>query len=590
MGADIKAILSVILLVSGLITLLISLLIYWRLDSSLKTISYTLLAIAVWAAGDGLVLFSTSLEEMLFWTRFEYIGIALLPAFWIISIINLIGKNRWLIPSTILLIFLIPIITLVLVWTNETHHLYYANYYVDNSGPFSIMAVEPGPWYRVHIINFYSMLALGVLLLVSTFKKADIVYKKQKNLILCGILIPWICNLIYLTGYSPYKNLDITPFTLLLTSFIIGFGLLRFKLFDILPIARDRIIEQMQEGVLVLDKFYRVIDINPEMKKILSMEGSIIGTYFNALFPTNPEIHKLIEASQNQTLEIILNVEEAERIYTVSITSLSDNDKIYSGKILLFRDISELHANEAIHQLMSKKDEFISIASHELKTPMTSMKGYLQIIDRISQKEKNPAYKNYITKANKQVDKVVNLIDDLLDVSKIEAGKMQYNFVPFNINDVLDDCITFSQLTSLSHKIIINGETNCMVIGDRNRIEQVICNLLSNAVKYAPNTTEILIDIKRDAKNLIFSIIDYGFGIAKDKQENLFKKFSRLDNTSHQISGLGIGLFLSHEIISRHGGDMFVKSEVGKGSTFSFTLPLHNDVAIELANRKNHLS
>lgn len=574
MHLDTKILFSFILLVSGLITLLVAGLMYKRLDNSVRTFTYTMLAVAIWAIGDGLVLLSDEMREMLFWTRFEYIGISMLPALWITSVIKLIGKPEWLKTSITPLLYFIPVITLSLVWTNESHHLYYAQTFIDNSDGISFMAIKPGLWYRVHILYFYFMLVLGFILLMTKLKKSDSIYKKQRNTILIGILLPWGCNIIYLLGFSPFRYLDITPFTLVITSLIVGFGLLNFRLFDIMPIARERIIEEMQEGLLVLNTNNQIIDVNPQMIRILHPERDIIGLSFDKIFENQPILTHLTNQYGNGSAEIFITEDNLEKTYNVTVTSLFEKKTGYSGKFLLFKDISELYAKEAIRQLMLKKDEFISIASHELKTPVTSMKGYLQIIDKISQKEENPAYKSFIEKANKQVDKVVKLISDLLDISKIEAGKMQYSFESFSVKDAVEDCISFSELNSSQHKITLVGDCNLHIVGDRDRIEQVICNLLSNAVKYAPHTTEVILDVKIENDRVRISVTDFGLGIAKDKQKDLFQKFSRLDN-SNQISGLGIGLFLSNEIIARHGGTIGVESATGEGCTFYITLPFN---------------
>ncbi len=378
-----------------------------------------------------------------------------------------------------------------------------------------------------------------------------------------------------MAGLSPHKYIDPTPYTFIITGLVIGFGLLRLQLFDVVPIAREKVIEAMQEGLLVLDKQNRIIDVNPEMEKILNTASQgMIGGSITTLFGHIPELINATLKNENITLEINLVVGDKAKVFNLTSTALSDIKHGYTGKILLFTDITELYAKEAIRQMMLKKDEFMSIASHELKTPITSMKGYLQIIDKISQKEENPAYKHFVSKANKQVDKVVRLISDLLDISRIQAGKMEYNFTEFEIGEVVQESITFSEYNSPTHKIEIKGDLSLRVKADKNRIEQVICNLLSNAVKYAPNTDKIILEISKIENRLKLSVTDFGFGIPKDKQENLFKKFSRIENSDYHISGLGIGLFLSQEIANRHGGNIELESEEGKGSTFYFTLAL----------------
>ncbi len=158
---------SVVLLLSGFVMLFISGLIYLKLNKDVRTFAYVMLAVAVWVIGEGLIMGSSTLPEMLFWTRVEYTGISFLPAFWIIAIIRLVNKEKWLTSAGLILIFLIPFLTWVIVLTDEIHHLYYSRYWVDRSGPFPLMAVAGGPWYKVHTLNFYCMLTLGLYLLIS---------------------------------------------------------------------------------------------------------------------------------------------------------------------------------------------------------------------------------------------------------------------------------------------------------------------------------------------------------------------------------------------------------------------------------------
>jgi PAS domain S-box-containing protein len=223
--------------------------------------------------------------------------------------------------------------------------------------------------------------------------------------------------------------------------------------------------------------------------------------------------------------------------------------------------------------LNAKKDEFIGLASHELKTPVTSISGYLQIIERgLPAGDK---HKNFIGKALSQVGKLTTLISDLLDVSKIQTGKLPFSYTQFDVVELLADVTEMMQQSYNSHKIELNYSTNPIIIkADHQRIEQVIINLITNAAKYSPGTDKIIITAKVSGNKLQVAVKDFGIGIAKDQQERIFSRFYRVENLASHMSGLGIGLYICHEIIERHKGKMWVDSELGQGSTFSFELPL----------------
>lgn len=228
---------------------------------------------------------------------------------------------------------------------------------------------------------------------------------------------------------------------------------------------------------------------------------------------------------------------------------------------------------DEIQKLNAKKDEFIGLASHELKTPVTSLKGYLQIFERnLGEKDQN---KRFINKAVQQVNKLSALISDLLDVSKIETGKLPLEFTNYSLKHQVKEVIELMQYSSKSHQLNFNtNEDEVMVTADKQRIEQVIINLISNAIKYSPDGKEVNISLSQAAGKAIVSVQDFGIGINKDQQERIFSRFYRVDELATHISGLGIGLYISKEIISRHNGKMTVESDLNKGSTFIFEIPL----------------
>jgi PAS domain S-box-containing protein len=221
-----------------------------------------------------------------------------------------------------------------------------------------------------------------------------------------------------------------------------------------------------------------------------------------------------------------------------------------------------------------RKDEFISIASHELKTPLTTIKAYSQILEHHFQQNKDKESQLYLTKVNAYINKLIGLIGDLLDVSKIESGKLQLREEVFDFDQLIYSIISDLQLTSKSHRIIMEGETHQKILGDKLRIEQVISNLIANAIKYSPSADKVIIHIFSKGNNVVFSVQDFGIGIPKNKHKKIFEKFYRVDDAVQGFSGLGIGLFFSYEIIHRHKGKIWVKSKAGEGSTFFFELPV----------------
>ena len=221
-----------------------------------------------------------------------------------------------------------------------------------------------------------------------------------------------------------------------------------------------------------------------------------------------------------------------------------------------------------------KKDEFISIASHELKTPMTSIKGYIQLLERSLDKNDKETIRTRLHKVQNQIEKLNLLIADLLDISKIESGKLKFNKQYFSFDETLDHIIEIMQQSNPHVKIVKNGTLSRDVFGDEMRIEQVIINFITNAIKYGPDGEEIHISSEVRDQEIHFSVRDFGIGMSEEHQHKVFEKFYRIEETSERFQGLGIGLYICQEIIDRHNGKIGVKSTAGKGSEFYFNLPL----------------
>lgn len=233
---------------------------------------------------------------------------------------------------------------------------------------------------------------------------------------------------------------------------------------------------------------------------------------------------------------------------------------------------------EEIKESQKKKDEFIGIASHELKTPLTSIKGYIEMLNILEQEQPK---KQFVEKTLSNVNKLERLVKDLLDVSKIQSGQLQLDMKEFDIDELLDETISAAQIISGTHKIERKDHLdNEMIYGDRQRLEQVLLNLLSNAIKYSPGENKVVVDSEKTEKELIIKIRDYGIGVPQEEQTNIFERFYRTKGISIHISGFGLGLYICRDIINRHYGKIWVES-ADKGSTFYFSLPLKHSLTTQ---------
>lgn len=239
-------------------------------------------------------------------------------------------------------------------------------------------------------------------------------------------------------------------------------------------------------------------------------------------------------------------------------------------------------------KLERQKDEFIGIASHELKTPVTSLKGYIQVMQRRFTKKGDHTSADFMAKMDAQVNKLTTLIQDLLDVTKIETGKLQFKLEKFDLSELVLETIETINLTTHRHTIEFSGTVTQLVYGDRERIGQVITNFLTNAIKYSPYSEEIKVMVSETSREATVAVQDFGVGILEENQQKIFERFFRETGAKEDTyPGLGLGLFICAELIKRHGGRIWVESQKGTGSTFCFTLPYNNQ---QIINQQNILA
>lgn len=230
-------------------------------------------------------------------------------------------------------------------------------------------------------------------------------------------------------------------------------------------------------------------------------------------------------------------------------------------------------------RLEAQKDEFISIASHELKTPVTSLKAYTQVLRNRFAKAGDIDAATLLTKMDTQLDRLTNLITDLLDATKIQKGKLELSYSYFDFNELIGEIVEEMQRTTRKQTLVKDFGRSKTVHADRERIGQVLTNFLSNAIKYSPHAKKIEIKTWSTKESISASVQDFGIGIPKENHQHLFERFFRVNDPDvASFPGLGLGLFISSEIIQRHKGKIWVESEKGEGSTFGLSIPIEGNV------------
>ena len=332
----------VALIIAGGINGLLAIHTYLHRNKSGKTcFALFILTTVVYSFGYAAEIAHSTLPAMLFWLKVEYIGIAPLPALWIIVAVQYVGRSRWLTRSVLAALFFIPVVTLLLHFTNNYHHLFYRTVSISTNGPFPLISLTKGPWYWVHIAYINLSLLFGNILYLKMWFSSTPPYRRQIALILLGSLAPWVSFLIYLAGKSPW-GLDLSPFGFAFIGPFFALGLFRYSLFNLAPIARDIVFEGMSDGVLVLDEQNRIMDFNASAQKIVqSLSINSIGHDAETILQDYPALLKQLSSNTYEQIESKIAQGEESHYYNFRFSPIMNRRNILIGKTVVINNITE---------------------------------------------------------------------------------------------------------------------------------------------------------------------------------------------------------------------------------------------------------
>ena len=352
-------------------------------------------------------------------------------------------------------------------------------------------------------------------------------------------------------------------------------------------IARDVTDQRLLEA-----KSHRLFDSNLVGIFVTNAEGTLLET--NRAFldlldhpqldgPTDPRQPDVLIASLNPFLRGLVS-QANQSSGTVEPRETELPQKNGKGLPVMVALTSLEHANTCIgfvldmserKALEQRKDAFIGMASHELKTPVTSLKGFLGVLRRLLAAQDNEKVQHSLNRMDVQIDKLTKLINDLLDISRMQTGQLIYREESIEMDSLVYEIVESIQETTLTHQIQVEGRTGMDVYGDRDRLGQVLINLLNNAIKYSSQSDTVLVHLSSDEASVRIGVQDFGLGIAPEHHEKIFERFYQVaDPEEKTYPGLGIGLAISQDIVKRHGGKLWVESQKGQGATFYLCMPL----------------
>ncbi|HOG74127.1 MAG TPA: histidine kinase N-terminal 7TM domain-containing protein [Methanofastidiosum sp.] len=545
------------LLVSSLFSAIIIALLYRRKKAvGRKFLILFLSSIFIWSVADFFNLLNTTLNAKIFWSNFSYFGVATFSIFLILFVLEYIGKGELINRSKIILLSIIPIITIILIWTNEHHHLMRQSFFIQNISGLLALGKVYGTWFWIQFIYAHSIVIISSVLIFYSLSLSLNIYKKQGIIFLIGILGPLISNLLYVSRIVSFP-IDMTSVSFAITGMVLYWGITRENLLDFVPTVYMEVFNEIPDGVLILDSVNQVVGMNPSAESIFNIKFSDIRRMnLQELINWN-EFNKFINEhrySENYHGSFSHN----NKYYDVNLKTIYDKKHSSIGKLIVLHDISKrremeeqlINSNKQIEGLNDTLQIIHKILRHDLLNKFTIMKFTFEIY-------KESGDKLILDKLENSIDNGVELINRLRELESFIIAKGDLIHIP--VRDIVERVST-----TITVPIEIKGNAN--VIAD-DALFSVFENIMRNSVVHG-KTDRIKVDIKSKNKISTIKVTDFGKGILEDIKDKIFEEgISYGEN-----KGSGLGLFIVKKTIERYGGEIKVEDNKPSGAIFIIKL------------------
>lgn len=546
------------------------------------------IAASIWAFTYAFEFAATNIETKILWSKFSYFGIVYGPVAFLLFSLSLSSKFRLLQKKYVILFFALATLFILFPFTNDYHHLHWISYGINPETNATDYVYGPLFWIMMGFA--YIALISGIVNILTLYFKLSGYYKRQIALLFITSLLPLTGNIMYVFHLNPLPGFDWTPFSFLLTGILIAINISQFKMFDLVPFARNKLFEVLPDAILIVDNRKRIADFNPAMKRLIEIDDQkIIGESVDEIFPKWKKLsRKIMEVSDFQTI-VSREIDGKICYFDLSSLTLSDYDNHNDGRLIVLKDvtrriradeeITETHIN-LINEIQEKEklihdlDAFSHTVAHDLKGMLGAIVSASSIIKTGFGDMSREELLEINDLIGQSATKTIQITNELLTLASVRDQEIKMTTV--NMQTVVQEAMfRLKDVISDNEAKIILPESWPEALGYEAWLEEVWLNYISNAIKYGgiPPCIQIGSDILPDNR-VKFWIKDNGVGLSADDIDLLFTKFTRLDTL--RAEGHGLGLSIVKRIMEKLDGDVGVESEniPGQGSTFYFILPM----------------
>jgi signal transduction histidine kinase len=574
--------------ISGLIALVLACWLWKRKNSQgALYLLFFELACAIWAIADGFEAAATSVSLKLHWAQIAYIGVTFSAVMFLLFALSYTNPSRQIKRKTLLLLLIIPILTLAVAFTNTMHQLLWSKIIILE-GTFQSVYYY-GPWFWVNVTYEYSALTIGIIvLLVGAFKVFSL-FRTQLWFLVIGTLLPFITSITYIFKLTPFKGIDPTPIAFIISGLVVAISLYWLKMFNIMPIARQQAIDNLNDGMLIIDSQYRVVYVNPSFCKIVELtKREALGKQVDLVFSGIGITMNMFSVDNDYTLEFNMGGAANMRSFEIKCSKVvNEKNQKLLGRIYMIADvttkkmildaIADSNNRKKIEIIEKEKlildlDAYARSVAHDLKNPISSVVSLSELI-RLELSENNlKEVVEMVNMVQSQSEKMVRIIDDLLILSRIR--KEDVEICPIDIKKILHVVLERLAKEISSGKVTFEmPEFWPNLLGNDQWIEEVLINIISNGIKYGGDPPHLKLGFVKENNNICrIWVQDNGNGLPAESLGKIFEDFERLGRKD--IQGHGLGLSIVKRIIGKLGGDVKVESSniPGEGCKFSFTM------------------
>ena len=523
-------------------------------------------------------------------------GAALVAVGWFLSAVQHTGREGWGRGRSLALLLAVQLGPVLLALTNPWHHWFWSRFELQWTGAWIGAQAERGPVFWVHVAGSWAVMTLTIGLLATAAGQRSPLERKQSRVLLFAAVVPWAGNVLYwmdnlrsgpdTRSFFPANPM---PFLFTLSGMALAWGIFRLRLLDIVPVARDKVIEGMSDAVVVLDAENRIVDLNPAARRVIGpgaeasigrSAGDVLSAWAAGIRPYAP--------SASAHAEVRLGTGDERRDYDLRVSPLMDGQGRLTGKLLVLHDVTDRkrveeelqRAKDAAEEASRTKSQFLANMSHELRTPLNAIIGYAELLTEEAGDRGQHDLVPDLDRIRDSGRGLLALIDDILDVSKIEAGKMDLYLETFLLDTLVEGVAgTIDPLAARrgNELVVYRPDAPGQMHSDLTKVRQMLLNLLSNAAKFTENGT-VALEVSREAgeqgEEVVFRVRDTGIGMSQEQLGRLFQPFTQADpSTTRRYGGTGLGLTITRRYCEMLGGDIGVESEPGVGTTFTLSLP-----------------